>query len=415
MNKLWIKRGIMLFTFVTAASLVTPLLVSCSQPETENKVPVTPPVEELPEPGEPFIETEYFKLFTNTGIIRASEMYDNVLNEKNGLPFKYLPSNLTIPSEIEGNKVLSTDASGFWNQNFTKVVIQEGVEKIGAGSFGSLKYLNYAEDCEFVFPKSLNSLNVSAFEFTNINILDLSHTKVSIIPGSAFSNCKNLTDVIISNNIKEIGTSAFENTSNLKNLTIDEGVEIINERAFYNAGQPWGGLASYYTIKLPKTLKTIGKQAFYSAAIKDLDISAIRDFTFAEESFRGIGITSLTIPENSNLVFEKSSFRHTAIESIFIPKGTIVKDYAFYSNNYLKSVGIADDFEVDLEELVFDSGSVYWVATADQTYLGRNIFGENLTIEKENLFFPKTFINTNKGMQNLGISYNSEISDLTEN
>lgn len=55
---------------------------------------------------------------------------------------------------------------------------------------------------------------------------------VTSIYTSAFRYCNNLTNVIISNTVKEIGYNAFEYCDNLTNVIIGDDVTVIGERAF---------------------------------------------------------------------------------------------------------------------------------------------------------------------------------------
>ena len=57
--------------------------------------------------------------------------------------------------------------------------------------------------------------------------------KVTTIGSGAFTNCINLTDIVIPNNIISIGSYAFYNCSNLSNVVIPDSVKSIGDDAFF--------------------------------------------------------------------------------------------------------------------------------------------------------------------------------------
>ena len=58
--------------------------------------------------------------------------------------------------------------------------------------------------------------------------------RITRICNYAFSDCKNITDIVIPNTVKEIGTSAFKNCVALKDIVIPSSLDKIGESAFQN-------------------------------------------------------------------------------------------------------------------------------------------------------------------------------------
>lgn len=88
--------------------------------------------------------------------------------------------------------------------------------------------------------------------------------KPTKIPVGAFTNCVNLTDVIIPSSVTAMGdisimsattTGAFSGCSNLKNVHIPNGVTMIGDYTFYNC-------TSLAEITIPTNLATIGVDIF---------------------------------------------------------------------------------------------------------------------------------------------------------
>lgn len=95
----------------------------------------------------------------------------------------------------------------------------------------------------------------SYFNGTNITSFDeLKYfTGVTEISNSAFSNCKNLTSIILPDGVNSIGSYAFQNCSALKDITLPEGLTSIGTYAFSGT--------SLMEMTLPSTLTSIGNYA----------------------------------------------------------------------------------------------------------------------------------------------------------
>lgn len=390
-TKKWINKCLILFSCMSVFAVITPFLVSCSDnKQTSSDASTQPPPPITPEPPapivEPFIETEYLKLFYNIGVIRTSLKYDNYFNWKNNLPYNYLPKEFTIPANINGYKVKIIDRNGFTSQNLTKAIISEGIGEIGTSAFAGNRKMT-----QVILPSTLKIIGESAFNQSGLLEIDFSNTQVSTIPYQAFMcYVGSLKKITISSNIKRIESYAFE-ASWVEEFIIKEGVEYIGQKAFEHLGDRRGHSSppSLITINLPKSLKVIDERAF-------------------ENSYVGY----LNIPRESGLTIKKRAFSGSTLQKIHIPKGTIVEDYAFAPNEgfvggSLKSIGIDDDFDIDLAPYHFPNGLVAILATEKQTNLGKNIFGIDINITKENIHFPAPFVNNNPPLMNLGLSMSS--------
>ena len=138
-------------------------------------------------------------------------------------------SELTVPSEIDGEAVVSIGESVFaYTETVTKVVISEGVRNIEAGAF---QYCTNLE--EIVLPDSLE-----------------------YIGDGAFMGCESLKSVKIGKNTRFIGNNAFQDCTALETVELSNGVEEIGKQAFYNC-------SSLRAITIPQNVFKIGMGAFF--------------------------------------------------------------------------------------------------------------------------------------------------------
>lgn len=169
-------------------------------------------------------------------------------------------TNITVPQVIDGNKVVSLDSTfdGFYE--LESAVIPEGVIYITGAFYGcenlksiilpqSLKSVEYAFNCCF----SLAEINIpagveyfaNAFAGTKLESFtfpqgtkDISssfegskYIKKVVIPGSAvctdeaFSDCENLSEVIIEDGLENIDDYTFYHCTSLLELVIPESVK----------------------------------------------------------------------------------------------------------------------------------------------------------------------------------------------
>lgn len=172
--------------------------------------------------------------------------------------------NLTINSDLNYN-TSSSDSGAFYRNQWSNVVIGEGVTLIGPYAFyecESLSSITIPQSVQsigkeaFKDCKNLNIVNISDIEsWCEVNIADSStaspfyygaklyhnNLEVSIleIPSTitsikryAFYGCESITSVIIPDSVTFIGDSAFAGCASLVDVTIGKGVSSINKAAF---------------------------------------------------------------------------------------------------------------------------------------------------------------------------------------
>lgn len=115
------------------------------------------------------------------------------------------------------------------------------------------------EDLNIVIPYKYNGLPVTsigtdAFKSSEIKSVVMTDN-IKNIGSSAFSYCEKLTDVILSNNIEEINKWTFLGCSSLKSINLGDKLTAIYQAAFQ-------GCVSLKTIELPSSLEEIDFDAF---------------------------------------------------------------------------------------------------------------------------------------------------------
>lgn len=112
-----------------------------------------------------------------------------------------LPSEITLPTELDGKKVIAVANNGFrGTERLKKVFVPKGYLEIGTDAFSGCSNLTLVELAANL-KVSEGSADRSAEENAGM-----------IIGHSAFANCVALATVEFGVNVKEIGEYAFKNT-----------------------------------------------------------------------------------------------------------------------------------------------------------------------------------------------------------
>lgn len=190
-----------------------------------------------------------------------------------------------IPAEIGGHKVISIAGSALAGEGFTKVILPEGLEKIGDYAFSGCSNLR-----EITIPSSVTQIGNGAFRLCdamedfsidkdNANYYledNLIYTKdaetiveavgqideniqvpstVKNIQSYAFYDCKNLKSIEIPSSVKEIGEKSFSWCIHLNQIKLNEGLEIIGAYGFQENH-------NLSVLRLPASVKEIRAGAF---------------------------------------------------------------------------------------------------------------------------------------------------------
>ena len=218
--------------------------------------------------------------------------------------------DVVIPSEIDGYKVTKIGDHAFDNTKVWYVTVPEGVTEIGE---------------------------------------------------RAFSNCINLTRVVLPNSLRYIEECAFIQNfvryRPLENINIPAGIEYVGVYAF--TGTKWyenrpngpiyigkalyeykGGAPANISLKGDTTC--ISGRAFYeNTGLKSISIPASVKY-IGKSAFDGCkNLTSVNLPKGLSTISDRAFSNCTSLTSVTLPDGiTGIEEYAFHACNKLSSINI---------------------------------------------------------------------------
>ncbi|QKX37165.1 leucine-rich repeat domain-containing protein [Metamycoplasma hominis] len=221
------------------------------------------------------------------------EIKDNFLIDKNNKKIlAYLDkktTKVTIPDSVK--EIGEGAFSGC--RNLKEVILNEGLEKIGAGVF-----LNTNIE-SITIPDSVKEIGSLAFNFSKISHISINSNNKNLEIKDNFLIDKNnkkilayldkkTTKVTIPGSVKEIGESAFFGCENLKEVILNEGLEKIGAGVFLNT--------NIESITIPGSVKEIGESAFFGCEnLKEVILNEGLE-KIGASAFPNTNIESITIP-----------------------------------------------------------------------------------------------------------------------
>ena len=205
--------------------------------------------------------------------------------------------------EISDDDPYATKPVPIGENTITKVIIPEGVERIGSYAFANMTALE-----EIVLPSTLVTIDIGAFsgctklrtvtgienvKFININAFsgcdirgDVKLNSAVAISDYAFANNANLKSVVCLEQMKSIGAHTFDGCSKLETVTIAADEIKLGQYAFANCSSldemrinavviPTGafsGASSLSEITLGKSVESIGELAFAGTALDTFNV-----------------------------------------------------------------------------------------------------------------------------------------------
>ena len=228
-------------------------------------------------------------------------------------------ANVTIPSEIDGYKVLSIWQGAFYNcTSMESVTIPNSIEYIGFGAFSACT--------------SLKNIDIRTSGNNIIRICD-----------SAFNGCTSLKSIVIPGNVEFLwvaGGCTFGGCTSLKNVVIENGVTVISGWLFERC-------SSLESISIPDSVTEIQPCAFFNCtSLKSITIP--KSVTNMSNCSLGYGDY-----HNTNKTEKDSNF------TIKGYKGTAAEEYA--KDNGFKFIEISDPTSVSLNKtsLALEIGKSY--------------------------------------------------------
>ena len=201
----------------------------------------------------------------------------------NGEMGNYIPKELTDSNPGAGTIKNNTP----WGTAITKVIIEQGVTKIG-------KYCFFDSwITEVIIPDSVTNIDSDAFmgcrQLKNIKLPN----NLKYIGSEAFALCSNLVNVYIPDSVTSLGESSFADCTSLESVSLSKNISVIRYGTFQNCAKlsefqipnnirqigsyAFEGCNSLNNIIIPPNVKSIGNFAF--SQCKNLNITILENVT----------------------------------------------------------------------------------------------------------------------------------------
>lgn len=209
-------------------------------------------------------------------------------------------SNLETINIPSGVKLIEKDTF-HGCEKLNDVTIPAGVTLIGNSAFKACKTFRNIN-----IPKGVTKIDYFAFEdCTQLETVGIPSTATNI-RNFAFRNCPKLKSFVFPSGTTQIQPGVLSGCKNLESVTIPEGVTKIWGSAFYGC--------SLNSVKLPSTLKTICKLAFYGCD----------------------QLSEITIPKSVELIEQSAFESSTELKSVLLAQGSVP---TIAENAFSKSLG----------------------------------------------------------------------------
>ena len=278
-----------------------------------------------------------------------------------------LANNCLIISGVGEMFDFERDKWGWLSDKIHKVVINQGVEKIGESAFYNCDSLK-----EISFSDSVTEIGRAAFDYCDsLEQISIPAT-VEIIGEYAFANCSELKDIVLNEGLKEIRLGAFSQCYALVVVEIPASVEKIGGAAFSGT----------------KKIIVDSDNGYYSS--DENGVLFDKEKTTLVQYPGGLKIESYVVPD-SVLSIGESAFKNSGLKSITLSKGLgLIGNSAFYGCESLKSIIIPDSVtkiggsafaNSALKEIYFGKGlkSIGSYAFSDCKSLDEIVIPENVT------------------------------------
>lgn len=160
-----------------------------------------------------------------------------------------------------------------------------------------------------------------------------------LICESAFNECENVTNVVLNNDLEEVGVLAFANCTSLEKITFPSGVKKIGENAMYlcknlkSVGLPDGAVLeravccscpSLSKVKLPNDLRKICEASFYYTALTEIELpDSVEEIE--ERAFKECDkLKKIKLPKHLKIVGDNAFENCVSLEEIEFPDEVVM-------------------------------------------------------------------------------------------
>lgn len=293
-------------------------------------------------------------------------------------PFSRVEENvLEIPNNL-GITEIGDEA--FRGCSATKIIIPEGVIKIGKSAFRALRNLE-----EVVLPSTLQVIGEDSFrKCPELRTIHFS-TGLKVIEEDAFCDNRSLEYILVPEGVIEIGKGAFRDNPSLKEAKLPESLQKLDKRVFENC-------SSLVRANIPKNIKEIPVEIFNQC-------TSLQDVTFADdiismghEAFGNCNeLNPFQIPKTVKKYGFGSGYEVRArvitgvrkLEELHLPEGvTVIGDYDLYGLTGLKKLYLPLSVKDIGPEICEDSDELSYVEMPFDVSLSPSAFSSTSKIRR---------------------------------
>lgn len=187
-----------------------------------------------------------------------------------------------------------------------------------------------------VIPNNITEIDAFAFEGCCINFVDMSQSKITVLPNGCFSNA-GIDEVLLPKGLTSIGDECFNSCEGLTSIEFPSTLEYIGPDAFFDC-------CSLKKVDLSKTqVKKLLLRCFQDC--EELETVLLPNtLTYIDEgAFLGSGISKIVIPEGVRSIGESAFEGCSNLTSIVLPASIRHIGYwdtSIICNETIKDVGV---------------------------------------------------------------------------
>ncbi|MBR3307691.1 MAG: leucine-rich repeat protein [Lachnospiraceae bacterium] len=290
-----------------------------------------------------------------------------------------IPKSLQSCTENYGSLDYTSDGGAFEGcSNLSDITFEEGITKIPGHIFVGCSGIK-----QVTIPNTVTEIGVKAFSHTGLEKIIIPDS-VTIIRNSAFGNCKNATEIILSKGLTTLGQGvfindvgltsilipkslqsctenyesldytsdggAFEGCTNLSSVSFEEGRTVIPAHLFV-------GCPGLKEVVIPDSITEIGYKAFAHSGITDIVFSSKLE-TISGAVFYGCKeLHEVTLPDSVISMGAYVFANCSSLETVALPSGRVnLMAGTFQNCTSLKSIALPDGLKT-IRENAFDGCS----------------------------------------------------------
>lgn len=255
-------------------------------------------------------------------------------------------SEIVIPSEVTSIKPLIFRS----HLELRKIDLSNclGIEKLATKTFFECKNIS-----EIILPCNLKEIGFQVFSFCQNLDTIIIPDKVTIIGSGSFEECMSLVDITIPKSVVNIEDHLFKNCAKLERVTLSDGLIFIGEGAFENC-------KNLERITLPNTIKKISMFAFRNCRGL-VAICLPNQIKMVERGcFYGcVRLVTVLLPKSLERIDDWGFRECKSLNKIDIPVETKISPCAFLDSNSENEVKYKDKVAIPKKAKCYVATCVY--------------------------------------------------------